>query len=102
MQTNGSVNGSGTVAPASIPAFERDARTGEGTAQNQDSKSAKLVLEPNVPQLIALKYPTGKIVESRYGDTKQVFYSLADGRAAYVSLGVSQSINNLTLPDHLG
>lgn len=57
----------------------------------------KLVLEPNVPQLIALKFPTGKTVESRYGDEKQVYFSLVDGRAAYFSLGVAQSINNLML-----
>lgn len=61
------------------------------------STSSKLVLEPNVPQQIALKYPTGKIVESRYGDEKQVYFSLADGRSAYFSLGLAQSITNLQL-----
>jgi hypothetical protein len=59
--------------------------------------STKLVLEPNVPQLIALKYPTGKMVESRFGDEKQVYFSLVDGRSAYFSLGVAQAINNLML-----
>jgi hypothetical protein len=59
--------------------------------------TGKLVLEPNVPQLIALKYPTGKIVESRFGEEKQVYFSLVDGRAAYFSLGLAQSINNLML-----
>lgn len=58
---------------------------------------SKLVLEPNVPQKIALRYPTGKIVESRFKEEKEVYYSLVDGRAAYLSLGVSQSINNLQL-----
>src|SRR6476646_4176967 len=47
----------------------------------------KLVLDPNVPELIALKYPTGKVVTSSYGDEKQ----------AYFSLVVAQSINNLQL-----
>lgn len=57
----------------------------------------KLVLEPNVPQEIALKFPTGKIVESQYSEEKQVYFSLADGRSMYVSLGVAQSITNLML-----
>lgn len=57
----------------------------------------KLVLEPNVPQLIALKFPTGKIVTSNFGDGQQVFFSLVDGRSAYLSLGVAQSITNLML-----
>lgn len=57
----------------------------------------KLTLEPNVPQLIALKYTTGKIVESRFGDEKQVMFSLVDGRLAFLSLGVAHSISNLQL-----
>jgi hypothetical protein len=61
------------------------------------SAPGKLVLEPNVPQLIALKYPTGKLVESRYGDEKQVFFSLVDGRSAYFSLGLAKSITDLQL-----
>lgn len=57
----------------------------------------KLVLEPNVPTLIALKYPTGKMVESRFSDEQQVYYSLADGRAAYLSLSTSKKISDLKL-----
>ena len=36
----------------------------------------KLSVVPNVPQQIALKFPTGKTVQGRYGD--QVFFTLAD------------------------
>lgn len=60
---------------------------------------AKLTLQPNIPQCVALRFPTGKIVTSRFGDEKQVFFSLVDGRSAFVSLGVGQSINNLRLGD---
>lgn len=92
MGTNG-WNGAGpAVSPAGpVPVATPASLNGDGTT------ASKLTLEPNVPQLIALKFPTGKIVDSRYGDEKQVFYSLLDGRAAYVSLGISQSINNLML-----
>jgi hypothetical protein len=41
-----------------------------------------LRFETNVPVEIALAYPCGKLVEGRYGD--QYYYSLADGRSAYV------------------
>lgn len=61
------------------------------------SSPGKLVLQSNVPELIALKYPTGKIVTSNFGDEKQVFYTLVDGRSAYFSLGVANSITNLML-----
>lgn len=57
----------------------------------------KLRFQPNVPEKIALKYPTGKICDSLYGDEKQVYFSLVDGRSMYVSLGVAQSITNLQL-----
>jgi hypothetical protein len=64
---------------------------------SQATNPGKLVLEPNVPAQIALKYPTGKIVDSRYGDEKQVYFSLADGRSLYTSLGLANSITNLQL-----
>lgn len=61
------------------------------------SSPGKLVLEPNVPQTIALKYPTGKECASNFSDEKQVFYSLVDGRSAYFSLGIAQKITDLQL-----
>jgi hypothetical protein len=57
----------------------------------------KLILEPNVPQLIALKYRTGKECSSLYKEEKQVYYTLTDGRGLYVDLAVSNAINNLKL-----
>lgn len=57
----------------------------------------KLKLEPNVPVQIALKFATGRICDSQYGDEKQAFFTLVDGRTIYLSLGVANSINNLQL-----
>ena len=59
--------------------------------------TSKLNLVANVPELIALRYSTGKIVESRFGDEQQVYFGLVDGRAAYLSLGVAQKIYALQL-----
>jgi len=65
---------------------------------NNGNAPSKLMLQPNVPELIALKYPTGKIVDSRFGpDEKQVYFSLVDGRAAYLSLGIANKIYALQL-----
>ena len=66
-------------------------------ATNAAAPTGKLILQPNIPELIALKYPTGKVVESRFGDAQQVFFSLVDGRSAYLSLGVAQKIYALQL-----
>src|ERR1700710_359053 len=61
------------------------------------SPSTKFVFEPNVPQLISLKWTSGKDVDSQYSEAKQVMFSLVDGRSLYVSQGVAQSIANLQL-----
>jgi hypothetical protein len=91
MKTNGSLseatNFSGIVAPV------------HGNNAQEHGTKSKLVLEPNVPQAIAFKFSTGKLCESRYSDEKQVFFSLTDGRLAFFSLGLAQSITNLQLND---
>ncbi len=96
-QTNGSYYAPGTAAATTIPGFAVDPQS--TTEQSNGSTKNKLVLDPNVPQLIALRFRNGKVVDSRFGDEKQVYFSLVDGRSAYLSLGVSQSINNLGLGD---
>ena len=62
-----------------------------------NSSPGKLILEPNVPALISLRFPTGKVVTSQFSEEKQTYYSLADGRSMYVSMPVAQSIQNLML-----
>jgi hypothetical protein len=57
----------------------------------------KLVLEPNVPQIIALKFRTGKEVRSQYSETPETYFTLVDGRGAYFSQAVTHSIANLEL-----
>ena len=64
---------------------------------NNGNAPSKLMLQPNVPELIALKYPTGKICDSRFGDEKQVYFGLVDGRSAYLSPGVANKIYGLQL-----
>jgi len=59
----------------------------------------KLTLTPNAPVLIALRFPQGRIVQSRFGEEQQVQFSLVDGRTYYASLGVAQKINDLKLGD---
>jgi hypothetical protein len=61
------------------------------------NSNPKLQLQPNVPELIALKFATGKPVSSNFSDEKQVFFSLVDGRSAFLGLDVAQSIANLQL-----
>jgi hypothetical protein len=55
----------------------------------------KLTFTPNVPVIVALKFPEGKIVEGRFGD--QVYYILAQppNSCMYLDLGVAQKINAL-------
>lgn len=55
----------------------------------------KLVLTPNVPEQIALKFKDGKLSEGRYGD--QMFYTLVDGRGWYAELDTAAKINLLEL-----
>jgi len=92
------VNGNSNLAAAG-----GDTPTAVPTGINQsvhntgNGNSKKLALSPNVPELIALRYPTGKFVDSHFGDEKQVYFGLVDGRAAYLSLGVAQRIYDLRL-----
>lgn len=66
------------------------------TSPNPTS-AGKLELTPNVPVEIALKFPTGKICDSLYNDTKQVYFSLVDGRSMYVPMGAADRIYALQL-----
>ncbi len=55
----------------------------------------KLLLTPNVPQQIALKFPDGKLVEGRFGD--QMMYSLVNNQVMYLDTDVAAKINALEL-----
>lgn len=55
----------------------------------------KLILQPNIPECIALKFADGKLSEGRYGD--QMFYTLLDGRGWYADMDVAAKINMLEL-----
>jgi hypothetical protein len=58
----------------------------------------KLVLQPNLPECIALKFADGKLSEGRFGD--QMFYTLVDGRGWYADLDVAAKVNLLELRPH--
>lgn len=62
-----------------------------------NTSAGKLELEPNVPQEIALKFPTGLLRDSLYNDTKQVYFSLVDGRSMYLPMGAADRIYALQL-----
>lgn len=55
----------------------------------------KLVLVPNVPVQIALKFADGKLSEGRFGD--QMMYSLTNGQVLYLDLDVAAKINQLEI-----
>lgn len=58
----------------------------------------KFTIAIGVPVTIALQYTSGKRVPSRIpGAPDQIFYTLADGRPAYLPLGVGQLIDELHL-----
>jgi hypothetical protein len=57
----------------------------------KDKPMDKVTFETNTPQTIALKYATGKRVESRYNEY-EVYYTTADGRALYASPALDQQI----------
>lgn len=61
------------------------------------NKPMRFSVVDGVPSTIALKYRTGKRVQSRFGDD-QMYYQLADGRNAYFPLEVGVLIDEL----HLG
>jgi len=54
----------------------------------------KLIFDTNVPVTIALKFATGKRVESRYNDY-EVFYSTTDGRCFYATPTLDSRIQAL-------
>ncbi len=58
----------------------------------------KLVLTPNVPVQIALKFSDGKLVEGRYGD--QVMFSLTNGQVMYLDTDSAAKINLLEPRKH--
>src|SRR4030081_3025318 len=50
----------------------------------------------NIPEELSLKYTDGKEVESKFaGGTKQVIFTLEDGRKLYVYPNVALRIRNL-------
>ena len=59
-------------------------------------KLARLSLIKGQPTVIALKYPTGKRVSSRFG-ADQMMYTLTDGRVGYFPLEVASEIDSLRL-----
>lgn len=56
----------------------------------------KVTFETNVPQRLALKYPAGRQVESRFGGD-QVMFTLADGRVMYQPPFVAEKVHALQL-----
>lgn len=50
-----------------------------------------------VPATIALQYPTGKPVKSRYSGQMEMMYTLTTGEKAYFPMEVGQEIDALTL-----
>ena len=62
------------------------------------SPAGKLVLEPNIPVEIAIKYPTPKIYPSQYeGSPDQAMFSLIDGRVIFLPVSVANDIEALQL-----
>lgn len=59
--------------------------------QPKENYMDKVQFETNVPQSLALKYASGKRVESRYNEY-EVYYSTTDGRALYASPALDQKI----------
>ena len=53
----------------------------------------QLKLEPNVPAQIALKFPEGRLVDSRFGQS--VMFTLVDGRVLFLDSDVATSVNML-------
>jgi hypothetical protein len=56
----------------------------------------KVQFQTNVPQTLALKFASGKRVESRYNDY-EVFYTLTDDRALYAPPALADKIDALGL-----
>jgi hypothetical protein len=54
---------------------------------------AVLRFEPNTPEQVTLKFPSGKHVDGRFGE--QVMFSLMDGRIMYVPIIVEKQIQEL-------
>ena len=69
-----------------------------GRAENAGSNKGMaeiLRFEFNVPEEIALKFPTGKEVEGRYGP--QVMYTLTDSRIMYLDPNVADKISEMQI-----
>jgi hypothetical protein len=67
-----------------------------GPVSQISGKPARFSLIKGQPTVIALKYPTGKRVSSRFG-ADQMMYTLTDGRVGYFSLEVAAEIDSLRL-----
>ena len=60
------------------------------SANGTSLKSDVVEFVPNVPMQLAIKYPTPKIIEGKYG--QRAFFSLTDGRAMFVDVAVGEQI----------
>jgi hypothetical protein len=67
-----------------------------GPVAQVSGKPARFSLIKGQPTVIALKYPTGKRISSRFG-ADQMMYTLTDGRVGYFSLEVAAEIDSLGL-----
>jgi hypothetical protein len=67
-----------------------------GSVAQIGGKPARFSLIKGQPTVIALKYPTGKRVSSRFG-ADQMMYTLTDGRVGYFPLKVAAEIDSLRL-----
>jgi hypothetical protein len=56
-------------------------------------KRERITFVPNLPQVVTLKYPVGKIVSGRFSD--QVMWGLEGDKVMFLSLHVAQQINSL-------
>src|ERR1039458_4665699 len=59
-------------------------------ANGTSLKSDVVTFTPNVPLQVAIKYPTPRIVQGRFGE--RAFFTLSDGRAMFVDLEVGEQI----------
>lgn len=57
--------------------------------------STILRFEPNVPEIISLKFSEGKECESKISGDPQLYYTLSDGRSTYVSPEFGDRIREL-------
>lgn len=67
-----------------------------GAAPPPPAKPARFSLVRGQASTVALKYPAGKRVSSRFGPD-QMMYTLADGRVGYFPLAIAAEIDSLHL-----